>query len=221
MLQRHYSPLDRLLIRLQQGASGLHEVRRHAQAAAAAQSSANPAAALNDGLMDDDDRRHAAGLMRINHAGEVAAQALYHGQAAVARKAELRQHLLAAADEEKAHLDWCAERLAELGEKPSRLQPLWYGGSFAIGAVAGLAGDRMSLGFVAETESQVAEHLDDHLSRLPRADQRSRAVIRQMRADEVRHGNEAMALGGAELPWPIPRLMRQAAKLMKAAAYRG
>lgn len=170
--------------------------------------------------LDEAARRHAAGLMRVNHAGEVAAQALYHGQAMTARNPSTRQHLLAAAEEEAQHLHWCEQRLQELGDQPSRLRPLWYAGSYAIGAVAGLAGDRWSLGFVHETERQVAEHLDEHLHQLPEQDGQSRDIVRRMRDDEVRHGAEAEAAGGRPLPQVLRQLMRRVAGLMKFGAYR-
>ena len=165
-------------------------------------------------------RRESAKLMRVNHAGEVAAQGLYHGQALTARSEETRRHLLAAADEEQAHLEWCEARLQQLGDRPSVLRPFWYGASYAMGAAAGLFGDRWSLGFVAETERQVSEHLDEHLERLPREDADSRAVLQRMRADEQRHGHEATRRGGAELPEPVRGLMRQVARVMKAGASR-
>jgi len=170
--------------------------------------------------MDDSERRHAAGLMRINHTGEVCAQALYLGQAALARNAGTRNHLLHAADEETDHLAWCATRLKELDSRPSLLSPLWYAGSYAIGAAAALAGDPLSLGFVVETERQVEAHLQDHLEKLPAADERSRAVLTQMQTDEVRHAQEAEERGGIELPFPLPKLMHLSSMVMKAIAYR-
>ncbi len=148
--------------------------------------------------MDDTQRRHVAGLMRVNHTGEVCAQALYLGQAALARNADNRAHLLHAAAEETDHLAWCAQRLQELDSHPSVFNPLWYLGSYAIGAAAALAGDPLSLGFVMETERQVEAHLADHLQRLPAEDDRSRAVLTQMQADEVRHGQAAQQRGGIE-----------------------
>lgn len=165
------------------------------------------------------ERHHAAGLMRVNHAGEVAAQALYQGQSLFARGAEVRAHLARAGAEERDHLAWCAQRLHELGEGPSRLQPLWYGASFAMGAAAALAGDRWSLGFVEETEKQVVQHLEGHLDHLPRQDGRSRAIVEQMRADEARHGAEARAAGGTDLPVPVRLAMRGVARLMTRTAY--
>ncbi|WP_420467397.1 2-polyprenyl-3-methyl-6-methoxy-1,4-benzoquinone monooxygenase [Panacagrimonas sp.] len=207
MGERRYSMLDRLLIGVAQGLP--------APRAQATGSPRGPVAAQGDPL-----RREAANLMRVNHAGEVAAQGLYHGQALTARSAQTRQHLLEAAGEEQQHLQWCEQRLQELGDRPSRLRPLWYAGSVAMGAVAGLFGDRWSLGFVAETERQVAEHLDEHLQRLPAQDARSREILQAMRRDEQRHGTEAENLGGAPLPVPVRGLMRQIARVMKAGAYR-
>ena len=180
----------------------------------------SPAASIPEADMDDSERRHAAGLMRINHTGEVCAQALYLGQAALARNADTRDHLLHAADEETDHLAWCATRLKELDSRPSLLSPLWYAGSYAIGAAAALAGDPLSLGFVVETERQVEAHLQDHLEKLPAADERSRAVLTQMQTDEVRHAQEAEERGGIELPFPLPKLMHLSSMVMKAIAYR-
>ena len=157
--------------------------------------------------------------MRVNHAGEIAAQALYHGQALAARSARTRALLLKAAAEESDHLAWCEERLRELQSRPSRLNPFWYAGSLAIGAVAASLGDRISLGFVAETESQVEAHLDQHLERLPARDARSRAIVQAMRADEMRHGASAREAGATELPAPVRALMRHAARIMTGTAY--
>jgi ubiquinone biosynthesis monooxygenase Coq7 len=157
--------------------------------------------------------------MRVNHAGEIAAQALYHGQALVARSDATRDLLLNAAKEESDHLAWCETRLKELGSRPSVLNPLWYCGSFAIGVLAAVTGDRTSLGFVVETERQVEGHLDEHLVRLPSGDTRSRAILNQMRTDEIGHGASAKAAGGTELPGPISALMRHAARVMTTAAY--
>lgn len=164
-------------------------------------------------------RRHAAGLMRVNHSGEVAAQALYHGQAAFARDSATREMLLRAGREEADHLAWCEQRLRELGSRPSALTPLWYAGSFAIGAAAAALGDRISLGFVAETERQVEGHLDSHLDRLPPDDARSRAIIEQMKRDEAAHGEAAIAAGGVELPAPVRGAMRQTARVMTVTSY--
>jgi ubiquinone biosynthesis monooxygenase Coq7 len=157
--------------------------------------------------------------MRVNHAGEIAAQALYHGQALMARNAATRELLLKAAREETDHLAWCETRLRDLDSRPSLLNPLWYAGSFAIGAAAALLGDRISLGFVVETERQVEGHLDEHLARLPPDDARSRAILQTMQADEIAHGMTAKAAGGAELPAPVRALMRSTAKIMTRTAY--
>lgn len=169
--------------------------------------------------LDDRERRHSAGLMRVNHAGEVAAQALYRGQALAARDISVRASMEQAAREEGDHLVWCRARLEELDAAPSRLDPLWYAGSFAIGVAAGFAGDRWSLGFVVETERQVVEHLGDHLARLPAGDHRSRALLERMRADEQRHATRAHTAGGAALPPIVRRAMRAASKVMTRSAY--
>lgn len=166
-----------------------------------------------------DERRRAAALMRVNHAGEIAAQALYHGQAIAARSAATRKMLLEAAREETDHLAWCESRLEQLESRPSLLGPLWYAGSFLIGALAALAGDRASLGFVVETERQVERHLDEHLGRLPAGDLRSRAIVQQMRMDEAAHGANARAAGGTDLPGPVRALMRRTARIMTGTAY--
>lgn len=175
---------------------------------------AAPAVHLNEA-----DRHESAALMRVNHSGEMAAQALYHGQAFVARTAATRNWLLKAAREEADHLAWCESRIKELGSRPSLLNPLWYCGSFAIGALAATMGDRASLGFVVETERQVEGHLDEHLTRLPSGDQRSRAILNVMRTDEIAHGAAAKAAGASELPAPVRVLMRQVARVMTTAAY--
>jgi len=181
---------------------------------------ANPSRDIAQIELDEDERRHASGLMRINHVGEVCAQALYCGQAAVARDETTRAHLLAAAQEETDHLAWCADRLRELDSRPSLLNPVWYAGSFAIGALAGLRGDGWNLGFVVETERQVEAHIDEHLDSLPAADARSRAILEVMKADEARHADHAEAAGARVLPPPVPTLMAAASKVMKAVAYR-
>jgi len=181
---------------------------------------ANPAGDRADVVLDDEERRHAAGLMRINHVGEICAQALYVGQAAVARDPATRAGLLAAAQEETDHLAWCAQRLEELDSRPSLLNPLWYGGSYAIGVLAGLRGDGWNLGFVVETERQVEAHLHEHLERLPAADLRSRAILETMKADEARHADHAQAQGARVLPQPVPTIMAAASNLMKTIAYR-
>ena len=167
-----------------------------------------------------DERRHAAGLMRVNHTGEICAQALYAAQALTARDPVIRKQFGEAARDEEEHLAWTRQRLVELSDRPSLLNPLWYGGAFAIGIVAGAASDQVNLGFVVETERQVEDHLTGHMERLPAADARSRAIVEQMRDDEARHGAMAHAAGAAELPFPIRRLMRAAADVMRAVAYR-
>ena len=187
---------------------------------AAAGAPAYPAEGIEPGPSGDRARRRSAGLMRVNHAGEVAAQALYLGQGRLARDPGVRCGLEASAAEERAHLDWCRRRLSELGARPSRLDPLWRAGSFAIGAAAGAAGDAWSLGFVAETERQVADHLARHLRRLPRDDYRSRAICRRMMDDERRHGARAVQAGGRRLPTPVRLMMRAAAGVMTTTAYR-
>jgi 3-demethoxyubiquinol 3-hydroxylase len=181
---------------------------------------ANPAARLPDPGLAADERRHAAGLMRVNHTGEVCAQALYQAQALVARNPETHRRLAQAAREEEEHLAWTQARLAELGDRTSLGNPLWYLGSFAIGLLAGIAGDRTNLGFVVETERQVEEHLTGHMDRLPAGDVRSRAIVAAMRDDEIRHGAAARDAGATELPWPVRVLMRGAARAMTLTAYR-
>ncbi len=168
----------------------------------------------------EDARSHAAGLMRINHTGEVCAQALYEGQALVARKPEVRTWLEHAATEETDHLVWCAERLKELDSRPSVLNPLFYGASLSLGAITGLLGDRISLGFVEATEDQVGEHLNDHLDKLPAEDQRSRAIVATMREEELRHGEGAIKQGGEAFPAPVRKLMRLMSKVMTETTYR-
>jgi ubiquinone biosynthesis monooxygenase Coq7 len=179
------------------------------------------AAAAEDALpMDAAARNHAAALMRVNHTGEVCAQALYHGQALLAKSPLVRAHMQKAAEDEGAHLAWTAARIGALGGRRSLLNPLWYAGSFAMGALAARLGDPVSLGFVAETERQVEAHLDDQITRLPAADHESRAVLAAMREDEIRHGREARTAGGVPLPWPVRLAMRGAAKVMTTVAYR-
>jgi len=213
MSLRHFSAFDRVLIEIERALGT-------ALGAAAEAQRPSPAADLPEAPLDAAERRHAAGLMRINHTGEVCAQALYSGQAAVARNDATRAQLLHAAAEETDHLAWCDDRLQALDSRPSLLNPLWYAGSFALGAGAALVGDRVSLGFVVETERQVEAHLGEHLNTLPAADARSRAVVLQMQADEARHGQAAHDAGGIALPAPMPALMRAASLLMKAVAYR-
>jgi ubiquinone biosynthesis monooxygenase Coq7 len=211
-LHRQPSPIDHWLGELQ-GALNTVLARPVAQRA-------NPGHGHANVNLDADARRHAAGLMRINHTGEVCAQALYSGQAAVARDAAVRAQLQDAAQEETDHLAWCAERLDELGSRPSLLNPLWYAGSYAIGVAAGLRGDGWNLGFVVETERQVEAHLAEHLQTLPADDARSRAVLEVMKADEARHADHALESGARALPAPIPQAMAAVSRVMKAVAYR-
>jgi len=210
---RNISPLDRWLIRAD-------EALRLAAGAAPPPARPNPADELEGSDLDEQQRRHVAGLMRVNHAGEICAQALYAGQAATARTVSVRRVMQQAADEEIDHLSWCESRLKELDSHPSLLNPLWYAGSFAIGALAGLAGDRWSLGFVRETEQQVEAHLQQHIERLPDSDQRSHAILDQMKTDEAQHGRMAEDAGGRELPEPVRKAMAFTAGIMKTLAYR-
>jgi ubiquinone biosynthesis monooxygenase Coq7 len=170
-------------------------------------------------VLPEAERQRSGKLMRVNHAGEVSAQALYHGQSLVARKPRIATHLRKAGEEENDHLIWCKARLAALETPPSRLNPLWYAGSFAIGAFAGALGDRLSLGFLEETENQVVEHLNTHLERLPEEDAASRHVLQQMRTDEAQHGQGARAAGGKRPPAPVRLIMKAISKVMTTTAY--
>jgi ubiquinone biosynthesis monooxygenase Coq7 len=209
---RVFTPLDRLI----------REFDRALRTVAGANVAGRPypAEGIPESLTESESRRRAAALMRVNHAGEIAAQALYHGQALTARTPAVRESLVEAAREETDHLAWCEQRIGELGGRTSLLAPVWYAGSFAIGVAAGLAGDRNSLGFVVETEKQVAEHLDSHLSELPAGDDRSRQIVTQMQHDEQVHGANARDSGGIDLPGPVQRLMRATARVMTRTAYR-
>jgi len=180
----------------------------------------SPASGVPESELDATERVHAAALMRVNHVGEVCAQALYQGQALTARDAAARSSLARAAREEEDHLAWSAARIRELGGRPSLLNPLWYAGSLAMGVAAGALGDKWNLAFLAETERQVEEHLTGHLEALPAADHRTRAVVKAMRADEAKHRDTALSLGAAEFPEPVKRAMRFAAKVMTTVAYR-
>lgn len=179
----------------------------------------SPAAATEESDLNPTDRQHAAGLMRINHTGEVCAQALYQGQAATAKLNDVRQSMEAAAAEEIDHLAWCEERLEQLDSRPSILNPLWYALSYGVGAAAGLAGDKWSLGFVAETEDQVCEHLGEHLEQLPENDNKSREILKTMIADEKHHEESAREAGGADLPAPIKQAMTVMSEVMKKTTY--
>lgn len=206
------SPLDRAIVEFDRALRAIAGLQRAERP--------SPAAQVAEAELDDVDRAHSAALMRVDHVGEVCAQALYQGQALTARDAGTRASLERAAREEADHLAWSAERILELGGRPSLLNPLWYAGSLALGIGAGLLGDRWSLAFLAETERQVEQHLRGHLERLARADARTRAVVETMRADEARHRETAVALGAAELPQPVKVAMRALAKVMTAVAYR-
>jgi len=203
--------LDRLIVEFDKGLRTLfgqaHSVRPH------------PDAQLPEATMDDAAKKHAAALMRVNHSGEICAQALYQGQALTARDPVVQQSLQQAAQEETEHLAWTARRVHELGGHLSVLNPFWYTGSLAIGAVAGLLGDRWNLGFLAETERQVGHHLKSHLDRLPPQDGKSRAIVAQMYADEIGHAEMASSIGGAELPQPVQLAMKLNGKVMTSAAY--
>ena len=212
MKNRQLSQFDKLL-------AGAGNALRTVAAPAGRAVRKNPAADLDHTDLDAKQKAHAAGLMRVNHAGEIAAQALYQGHAAVARDKTIEDQMKHAADEEFDHLAWCEERIHELGYETSRLAPLWYAGAFAIGAASGVLGDRWSLGFIAETERQVCSHLESHLDQLPQADARSRAIVRQMRDEEALHGETAVEAGAAALPRRVVRLMRATTKVMTNTAY--
>lgn len=209
---RRYSLLDKVLIEIDRAMNHIFCVQ--------AQSRAYPAAEASDETLTPEQKRLSAGLMRVNHAGEMAAQALYQGQSITARDPHLRARLRQASIEESDHLAWCRQRLLELQDHPSRLDPFWYLGSLAIGIAAGLAGDRWNLGFLAETEHQVVRHLDRHLQRLPPGDERSRRIVAQMREDELGHARLAEDLGAAELPPAIKTAMQMTARIMTTVAER-
>lgn len=178
-----------------------------------------PGEAFEEADLTETERRHIAGLMRVNHAGEVSAQGLYQGQALTAELPDVRDSMARAAEEENDHLIWCEQRLDALSSHKSVLNPFWYVGSFALGALAGKVGDKWSLGFVAETEKQVVAHLDSHLAQIPDKEQKSRAVLEQMKVDELHHGTAALDAGGAELPKPVQLLMQQVSKVMTKSSY--
>ena len=211
---RNFSALDRII-------HGFDQALRVAAGEAPPAQRPDPAQTTgNQSGLAESERRHAGGLMRVNHTGEVCAQALYAGQAATARTADVKQAMQQAADEELDHLAWCQNRLQALESRPSLFNPLWYAGSFAIGAVAGLAGDRWSLGFLRETERQVESHLQDHLDDIGEQDPRSAAILKQMQLDEIRHGENAKDAGGIELPQPVKIIMTGLSQLMKFVSYR-
>ena len=212
-MERNYSKTDRLI-------ASIDDALRISTGAAPPPFRDNPAGEITPAELNEDERRHVAGLMRINHTGEICAQALYAGQAATAHDDATRDSMQLAADEEIDHLSWCEDRLTELDSRPSLLNPFWYAGSFAIGAIAGIAGDEWSLGFVKETETQVEAHLEDHLQKLPAGDGRSQAILDQMKEDEAKHAEMAREAGARELPPPIRRAMAYTANIMKSLAYR-
>jgi ubiquinone biosynthesis monooxygenase Coq7 len=209
---RAYSLTDRILMAVDQALRTVHAPPRTT-------GRPYPAEALPEAEMSAAERDRAARLMRVDHAGEVSAQGLYQGQALFARDERVKRQMLDSSEEENDHLAWCERRLQELGSRTSHLGPFWYTGSYAIGALASLAGDRWSLGFVKETENQVVAHLEDHLRRLPPQDARSRAILEQMKIDEGHHAYKARLAGAAELPGPVKTLMRLASRVMTQTAY--
>jgi len=209
---RELSLVDRLIVNFDQG---LRTVFGQPQIT----ERSNPAQTIPETDLSEHEKQLAARLMRINHTGEVCAQALYQGQALTAKTAAVHQSMQRAAQEENDHLEWCETRLKEFNDHKSFLNPFWYVGSFAMGAIAGIAGDKWSLGFVAETERQVVKHLDDHLKTLPINDKKSRAILEQMKLDEKHHATEAIKAGGAPLPETIKFAMRQTSKLMTSTVY--
>ena len=212
MSERHYSAFDQVLVNFDQAVRTLFGRPKVTERR-------NPAEHQADVDLSDDERRHIGRLMRVNHTGEVCAQALYQGQALTARNASVRADLERSAREENDHLAWCEQRIEELGGRKSLLNPLWYAGSFAMGAAAGIAGDKWSLGFVVETERQVEDHLDSHIAQVPADDQRTRAILEQMKEDEVHHAEVAGTAGAAELPEPVKLAMKAVSKVMTRGAY--
>ena len=210
-MNRAYSPADKLI-------EHADRVLRTLSGHAITTGRANPADSADNNKLSDDDTALSAQLMRINHAGEVAAQALYQGQSLTAKDKDVQNELKRAAEEENDHLAWCKKRVTELGQQTSVFDPLWYAGSLAIGATAGLAGDKWSLGFLAETEKQVVKHIDSHLDKLPYADHKTRAILQQMRQDENQHADTAIEQGGVELPAPIKHGMSLVSKIMTTAS---
>lgn len=211
-MSRHYSSLDNVIGQADRALRtlirGVNKPMRP-----------SPSDSRADADLSASECKHSAGLMRVDHSGEVCAQALYQGQALTAKLGRVRAAMEKAATEEVDHLAWCEERLEELHARPSVFNPAWYGLSFAIGALAGIAGDKWSLGFVAETEHQVCRHLESHLGSLPAADERSRAILLQMKEDELNHASVALAAGGVRLPLPLRLMMRLSSKVMTKAAY--
>lgn len=211
--QRHYTPADKLLMQV-------NSALRTLLPFSGSPYRISPAKTFTDADLTEQESKHVAGLMRINHTGEVCAQALYQGQALTAKLPEVREAMEKAAEEEIDHLAWCEERVRELGQKPSILNPLFYGLSFGMGAAAGLISDRLSLGFVAAVEDQVCKHLDEHLEQLPTDDEKSRAILEQMRVDEEKHSTTAIAAGGIKFPTPVKMGMTLLSKVMTKTTYR-
>ncbi len=212
MSQRHYTPLDQWVMNLDTGLRTLFGNPRITERS-------NPAHAQAEAELSEVQRELAGRLMRINHAGEVAAQGLYQGQALTAKLPKVREKMQRAAEEENDHLNWCKQRTKEMGTHVSYLTPLWYVGSVSIGALAGLAGDKWSLGFIAETEHQVVHHLDSHLRQITLDDQKTRAILEQMKTDESQHASMAQSAGGAPLPWPAKKLMELTSAIMTRTAW--
>lgn len=215
---RQYNSADAVVFHIDKALRNIF-VRQHSQRAYPAETDSK-AADTSTTVLSNREKQAVIGMMRVNHAGEMAAQALYHGQSLIARDPSIKDSLQHASIEESDHLNWCRRRLDALNAAPSRLDPLWYAGSFSIGIVAGIAGDQWNLGFLSETEKQVVRHLDDHLQRLPKHDQQSRAIVSQMRSDELGHAQLADDLGAAALPKPVKLLMRITAKVMTTVAAR-
>lgn len=207
-----YSPLDMFILEFDRNVLAVLTGRSHS-------TRPTPGAGIEETPLDAASRRHIAGLMRVNHAGEISAQALYQGQALMARDRETRDKLRQSADEEIDHLHWCEERLRELGGRTSCLDAFWFLGSLGIGITAGFAGDGWSLGFIEETERQVVDHLQGHLRQLPQADHKTRAILEQMQVDETEHGDKAAAAGARKLPWPVRTAMRLCARVMTRTSY--
>jgi ubiquinone biosynthesis monooxygenase Coq7 len=207
------SPADRVLVNIDRALRTLRGANETAQRT-------SPAHEASDTILSDAEKKHAAGLMRVNHTGEVMAQALYQGQALTARLTAVRSEMEQAADEEIDHLVWCEQRIRELDSHTSFTNPLWYGVSFGMGAVAGLVGDKVSLGFVSAIEDQVCEHLESHLQKLPAQDEKSRAIVGQMLEDEAKHSRTAKAAGGMSFPTPVKKGMTLLSKLMTKSSYR-
>lgn len=213
MIGRHYSKTDDILINIDQAIRTL-------AGKPVLSGRPNPANEHTELELSSEDKQHVARLMRINHTGEVCAQGLYQGQALTAHDAETKASMQTSAIEENDHLEWCETRIKELDDRTSLLNPLFYTGSFAIGAIAGAIGDKWSLGFVAETEKQVEAHLNEHLEQIPVEDEKTRAILEQMREDEIHHGEKAIQHGGVDLPTPIKKLMSFTSKIMTKAVYR-